>query len=351
MKTGKQISIKAVAEECGVSAMTVSRALRGNESVKESTRVRIIAAAEKLGYLRANRMGRPAKAIEGTSRRIELILGTFGKGVAVFHTQLITAIESQASSHGCDCVIKSCNGEYDQLLTLQEYLRHSTSSATMLVGEFHPEHLKSLFELVPDAVLLDNPGDKSIDVPYASFCFDNSEAARLAINHLLSLKRGKILLVTGFKDHFFSKEMEDGYRNSLSTQNIGVDERLILNTDFTAEGACQAVGDVLDKNLDFDAVLTNDEMASGVYRAIFQRGLRIPEDILVCGCDGLSIGEHLFPTLSTLVLDYWDLAEKAVDYLLDDKKRNVSRYRLKLLPRLEVRESTRSGTLKVSIPK
>jgi LacI family transcriptional regulator len=340
MKIGKQISIKVVAKECGVSAITVSRALRGNGSVKESTRERIIAVAEKLGYLRAHRMGRPANLNEITSRKIELIIGTFGKGIAVFHTQLIAAIESQASSLGYDCVIKTCNGEYEQLLLLQEHLRHSKSSATILVGGFQSEHLKSFFELVPDAVLLDNPGSSIIDVPYAAFCFDNSEAARIAINHMLSLDRHKILLVAGLKDHFFSKEMEEGYRDCLNDKKISVDERLIINTDFTAEGACRAVSDLFDKNLDFDAVLTNDEMASGVYRSIFQRGLRIPEDIVVCGCDGLAIGEHLFPTLTTLSLDYWELAEKAINYLLDEKKRSSARYRLKLLPRLEAREST-----------
>ncbi len=340
MKKEKSVSIAEVANACNVSIMTVSRALHKNNSVKKSTRDKILAAAEELGYIRSGRMGRPAHYNKEPSRKIEIVIGGLHKDIGAFYTRLITAIESLLSSKQYDCVIKNYYGEYEQLLSLQANLRISTADATIFVGYFPPEHLKSLFDLVPNAILLDNPGDPIIETPYASFCFDNIEAGRLGVRHLLSIQRKKILLVNGYAYHFFSKEIETGYRDALRAQNIPVNDNFILNTDFTSEGAYHAVSSALADKLKFDAVFTTDEMASGVYRAIFENGLKIPEDIAVCGCDGIPVGEHLFPKLTTLILDYKELAAKSLNYLLQEKDNNTNPYRVRLLPRLKIREST-----------
>ena len=90
--------------------------------------------------------------------------------------------------------------------------------------------------------------------------------------------------------------------------------------------------------LRFDAVFTNDEMAGGVYRALLSRGLRIPEDVAVCGCDGLPVGEQLYPNLTTIILDYKTLAAKVIESIMNPD-RAVSMH-LRLLPVLKIRESS-----------
>ena len=340
MKKQEDISIKAIAEKCKVSAMTVSRALRGSGAVRETTREKILKAAEELGYIRSPKMGRPGHREEQRQGVIELVAGVMGKGLSLFHSRLLTSIEQQLALNSYDCIIRTCSGEYGQFLTLMENLRSSNADGTMLVGSFTPEHLKALLEIVPGALLLDNPGDASIEMPYESFCFDNIEAGRIATGHLLKCGRRNILLVNGFKEHFFSREFKQGYKEALEANKIKVDEALIVNTDFTSEGAYGTVKAALDNKVQFDAVLTNDEMASGVYRALYEHGLKIPQDISVCGCDGLPVGTHLFPFLTTVVLDYDDLGRRAIRHLLHERKLNSSACRIRLLPELEVREST-----------
>lgn len=340
MKKQEDISIKAIAEKCKVSAMTVSRALRGNGVVREETRAKILKAAEELGYIRSPKMGRPGRRETQRKGVIELVAGVMGKGLSLFHSRLLTSIEQQLAQNSYDCVIRTCSGEYGQFLTLMESLKSSSADGTMLVGSFTPEHLKALLEIVPGALLLDNPGDASIEMPYESFCFDNIEAGRIATNHLLKCGRKNILLVNGIKEHFFSREFKQGHKEALEANKVEIDEDLIVNTDFTSEGAYTAVSGALDNKVKFDAVLTNDEMASGVYRALFEHGLKIPQDISVCGCDGLPVGLHLFPFLTTVVLDYDDLGRRAIRHLLHERKLNTSACRMRLLPQLEVREST-----------
>ncbi len=340
MKANTEKSIAEVARECGVSAMTVSRALRGNSLVKEATRKKIVAVAERLGYIRSPRLGRPAASGNEPALKVQLIVGTMGRSMAVFHSRLLTSIEQQLSLHGYECVIRTYDGNYQQFLQLLENIRNSDADGTMLVGSFAAEQLKALLETSHDAVLLDNPGEPSVEIPYSSFAFDNSEAARLAVRHLADCGHRKILLVSGTAEHFFTREIKQGYREALSSRNIKVDEQLILHTDFTADNAYVAVVSALNSKLQFDAVFTNDEMASGVYRALLERGLKIPQDVAVCGCDGLPVGTHLFPRLTTVVLDYEALGKMAIKYVLEGDSDPRIPCRVRLLPSMEVREST-----------
>jgi LacI family transcriptional regulator len=340
MKINTEKSIAEIARECGVSAMTVSRALRGNSLVKEATRKKIVAVAERIGYIRSPRMGRPAATGNEPALKVQLIAGTMGRGMAVFHSRLLTSIEQQLSQNGYECVVRTCDGNYQQFLQLLENVRNSDAAGTMIVGSFVTEQLKALLEANPGAVLLDNPGEPSIEIPYSSFAFDNSEAARIAVRHLADCGRRRIMLVNGAPEHFFSREIEQGYRETLACRNIKVDEKLTLHTDFTADNAYEIMTAALNAGLRFDAVFTNDEMASGVYRALLERGLKIPQDVAVCGCDGLPIGTHLFPRLTTVVLDYEALGKMAIKYVLDAGDEQRVPCRVRLLPALQVREST-----------
>jgi len=237
-------------------------------------------------------------------------------------------------------MIRTCNGDYSQFLQLLENIRHSDADATMILGSLVPEQLRALLEAVPDAVLLDNPGDPSIETPYGSFAFDNVEAARIAVRHLLACGRRKILLVGGIRGHFFTNEIEQGYRETLACRKIGMEEKLIVHTDYTSDGAYTEVSAALKGGLSFDAVFTNDEMSSGVYRALLERGMTIPGDVAVCGCDGLPVGTHLFPRLTTVLLDYEELATMAIRHVLEKDKDSRTHYHVRIIPVLEVREST-----------
>lgn len=340
MKKHEDISIASIAEICKVSSMTVSRALRNNPSVRESTRKRIIETAERLGYIRSSRLGRPATAENSKSRKVELVIGMTGGNISTFHAKLLAVIEQELAREECDCIVRTCGGDYEQFLLLLENVRNSKVDATVLIGGFLQEHLRSLLQAAPNALLLDNPGDLNLEIPYESFSFDNTQAAMLAIDYLLQSGRKRILLLSGFAEHFFTREVTRGYRDIMELKKLKTDEKLMLNTDFTLDGAYKTMKVALKAGLEFDAVFTNDEMASGVYRALLEKGLKIPQDVAVCGCDGLPLGLHLFPQLTTVVLDYEELGRRAVRHLLHERSRNNSLCRVRLLPRLEIREST-----------
>ena len=333
------ISLDRIAAECGVSPMTVSRALRQLPSVSEKTRGRIFAAAAKLGYLPTLHAGRKAERHEKFHvRPVQIIIRELNGGITRFHTELMLEIIRLLAASRYECVVRVTDGTYREFLRMLSQAGKTDAAANLLIGTFPEKELRSLLRTLPGSILLDDPGQSVPECVYSIFSFDNVQAAILAVGHLLKRKRRRILLVTGPADHFFAREVEYGWRETLVSAGIEPDPALVLHTDFTAGDAAAKVGCALDSGLRFDAVFTNDEMAGGVYRALLSRGIRIPDDVAVCGCDGLPVGEQLYPSLSTVILDYKTLAAKVIESILKPD-RAVSMH-LRLLPILLARESS-----------
>lgn len=333
------ISLDRIAAECGVSPMTVSRALRQLPSVSESTRARIFEAAARLGYLPSLRGGRKATRHEELqSRPVQIIARERSGGISRFHAELMLELIRLLAARRYECIVRVSDGSYREFLRMLSHAGKTDAAATLLVGAFQEKELRSLLRAIPGAILLDDPGRDVPECVYSVFSFDNAQAARLAVSHLLNRGRRRILLVTGPEEHFFSREVEQGCRETLEQAGIPFDPQLILHTDFTSHDAAEQAGRLMDSGVKFDAVFTNDEMAGGVYRALLSRGLRIPEDVAVCGCDGLPVGEQLYPMLTTIILDYKKLAEKVIESVTGPDA--ATAMHLSLLPALCIREST-----------
>ncbi len=141
-------TLKQIAEKCGVSSMTVSRALRHQGPVKEATREKILAVAKLFGYLHGGRPGRPPAAPD-VRPVVEVVLGSVGRRVPAFYLELLTAIEQCLAVDGHDCVIRTCNGEYTQVLALRDALRRCAAIGVIIIGDFQPEPLAALLGVSP----------------------------------------------------------------------------------------------------------------------------------------------------------------------------------------------------------
>lgn len=330
-------TIKDIAQACGVSLMTVSRALREKSPVKPVTRKRILEEAERQGYTNVARQGRPAST--EPPRQVQLILGNINGSMYYFHMRLLTALEQKLAACGYECIIRTTNGSYNIFLRLIERIKRSRCAGTILFGSFDPDQLEHLLSTLPGALLLDNYIGESFKGNYSSFSFDNRKAACLAVEHLIRRGRKRIALVTGPEDHFFTQEMISGYKEALSEGGLPFREELIVNTDFLAAGAAGKMRELIAEKILFDGIATNDEMATGIYRVLQENGLKIPQDIAICGCDNLPIGEQLYPELTTIVLDYQELASAAIGHILSGKHKQVP-LKIQLAPELLIKSST-----------
>ncbi len=331
--------METIAAECGVSLMTVSRAMRQLPSVSEKTRRRVLETAARLGYMRTTRGGRKATAGEREEMRIvQLIVGENSR-LGRFHSELTMSLVRLLAENHFECVIRVSGEKYDDFARTIAIVQKTDADANLIIGNFSDKELHALLVALPGVLLLDSVGENIFESVFSSFSFDNTWAAYITVKHLITCNRRKIALVTGPKNHSFAKEIETGYRNCLTANGIKVTPELICHTDFSTQSAENAIDKLFESGEKFDAVFTNDEMAGGVYHAILKRGLRIPEDVAVCGCDGLPISEQLFPKLTTVILDHRQLANQVVNAIMTQDL-VLSPVHMTLRPALQIREST-----------
>jgi serine phosphatase RsbU (regulator of sigma subunit) len=82
--------------------------------------------------------------------------------------------------------------------------------------------------------------------------------------------------------------------------------------------AQMATAELLDRGATLDALVgANDRSALGALRALRERGIRVPEDIAVVGFDDSEEARGASPSLATVRQPYWDMAERALDYIAD----------------------------------
>ena len=190
----EQVSLQRIAQECNVSLMTVSRALRRLPSVAEETRKKVFEAAERLGYLRSGRVGRKAdKREELHSRPVQIIAGETSAGMPRFHAELVLDLVRRLAACRYECVIRVSDGSYREFTRVLANASRADAEASIIVGSFTEKELRSLLAALPGAILVEDTDKSFYESTYSSFSFDNERAAALAVNRFLKTKREKIL--------------------------------------------------------------------------------------------------------------------------------------------------------------
>jgi DNA-binding LacI/PurR family transcriptional regulator len=151
-------------------------------------------------------------------------------------------------------------------------------------------------------VLVHSTPPPSLSIP--SVTVENVEITRRLIEHLIHVHhRRRILFLRGPIHQEDSSLREAGYRAALEASGIPFDERLMLTGGFERGIAYEALSEFLSNGdrVEFDAVFTgSDDAAIGVFRALQQHDIQIPEEVSVAGFDDLGFAHYLDPPLSTV---------------------------------------------------
>jgi LacI family transcriptional regulator len=150
---------------------------------------------------------------------------------------------------------------------------------------------------------------------------DNTHAARVAVEHLISLGYQRIATITGKRNMSASRRRLEGYYNALHASGRDIDPDLIVDGNFLESSGYASMTTLLQRNV--DAVFcANDSMAAGAVRAIYKHGLRVPDDVAVVGFDDLPLAIMVEPPLTTVrqpVQQLGGMAAEALINLLEGK--------------------------------
>jgi len=133
-----------------------------------------------------------------------------------------------------------------------------------------------------------------------------------ATRHLIKLGHTNIALIRGPARHPFFDALASGHGRALTEAGISFSDDLIRETASHPKGGYEAMAALLKLPRRPTAVFTNDDMAIGALRAIYDHGLRVPEDIAVVGYDDIEYAAHTTPPLTTVAVPTEEMGRLAI---------------------------------------
>lgn len=283
-----------VCRVAGVSKATVSRVLNNTGQVKESTRQAVLQAMHALGY-RPNAL---AQALANQrSDTIGLIVSDF-EGV-YFGTLLRQATRS-ADESGKQLIVTDGHDDPQRELDAVNMLVDRRCDAIVLYSRYlSDEELMRLIRELPVPLVVMNR--HLPEAPDRSIVFEQRGAARLAVEYLLNLGHRRIACITADMRRLTAQERLQGYKDALLARGVEPDETLITQGTNLIPSGYAACRELLQRGKPFTALVCfTDMMAEGAYRALAERGLKIPDDVSVFGFDNDPSTAYMVPALSTV---------------------------------------------------
>lgn len=276
--------IDDVARAAGVSTATVSRALSGRGPVSPPTRARVLAAAERLGYVVS---AAASSLATGRARAVGVVVPFLDRW---FFSTVLAGISDALVREGYDITLYSVSAEAaERRRVFDDHLRRRRIDAVITIAlELDAEESASLRALGVPIVAIAGPNPL-----LTTLTVDDLAVGRLATAHLLELGHRDLVHIGADAPTNAGSSVpalrRRGFEESLAAAGLPV--RAVEPADFTIEGGSAAAARVLASEGRPTALFAaSDEMAIGAILAARERGLRVPEDLSIIGVDGHELG-------------------------------------------------------------
>lgn len=314
----KRATLHDLAQIAGVDPSTVSRVLNEDPTlaVKEETRQRILAAVVKLKYV-PNAMARGLR--RQRSQTIGLLVPDIGNP---FFSQIILGAERVFSEAGFHLLLGNTAEDPERERSYVELLQSNVVDGFMLATALtKDETVEELIRHEVPFVLVNraHPGTSNYIV------VDDREATRTAVQYLLGLGHRRIAHISGPLYTETGLARLRGYREALLQGRVSYQEEYVVEGDFKEESGARAVERLWQCSIRPTAVMAgNDLMALGALQTCKRLGIRVPEDLSIVGFNGLPIGEHVTPGLTTVQVPLLAMGMASARRLLDLMLTDVS---------------------------
>lgn len=330
-------TINDVARKAGVSITTVSYVITGKRFVSEDLKERVRQVMKETGY-RPNNLARSLRL--GKTDTIGLVIPDSSN---LFFAEISHNIEDNGFKNGYAVFL--CNSD-DQLVKQTEYLDVLVSKQVDGIVFISVSNDRNNLDKLIDAnipfVIVDREEEDTLaDVVLV----DNLAGGRAAVQHLIDLGHKKIGCITGPSEANPSAERYQGYLKGMKENEIPVRDEYIQSGNFRYKSGEVAMEKLLALVDPPTAVFVcNDMMAIGAFRAIQNRGLKIPEDISIVGFDNIPIVEAITPALTTIAQPMKEIAERTMSILYKRMQGDLKGpfERVVLVPKLIIRNSTKA---------
>ncbi|GLC90368.1 LacI family DNA-binding transcriptional regulator [Lysinibacillus piscis] len=298
-------TIKDIADLARVSIATVSRVLNYDETlnVTPETRKRIFEAAEELNYVVTSKKKKRGVVGLYYSYSLEEEL------VDTYYLSIRVALEKKLENMGMEC-LKINKDDTKRSL--------SKIDGIICLGTFKKVDIELIKSFDKPSVFVDaNPDENHFDAVVIDF----NSATKKALNYLVELGHKNIGFIGGVETDMYGNRFKDLRQDVFETY---LKEKGIFKENFVKIGGYnprdgyQILKEMLNQDEKPTALfVANDSIAVGCYKAAYELGVKIPEDLSIVGFNDVSSAQYMVPPLTTVKLYTEIMGESAVDLLLE----------------------------------
>lgn len=306
-----RVTIKDVARAANVSLSTVSRALRDPERTPGETVRKVRAAAEALDYVYNATAG-------SLSRQRSDTIGVLipSPVYAAFGLNLM-AVQQVCSEHNFSCRVAVSQFSPEQERLALRRFHEQRIGGLILAGldKSNVSYLKSLENSGIPCIVLWEMAHESMNY----IGIDNFRSAYTGIKYFIDLGHERIGLMLGpFACAQRNTDRLKGYKKALADNGIPFDEALVRSQPPTFLFGKESMRAYLRLQTPPTAVLcVNDYLAIGAIRAIHEAGLRVADDISICGFDDVEISAYYNPPITTIRTPCYEMGKMAAQMMIE----------------------------------
>lgn len=306
----KKISIKEIANICGVSVATVSRVINNNGRFSEETRKKVLDTIDKYDYT----TNMAAKSLRmSKSKTVGIIVPDISNE---FFSKLVLEIENFFFNIGYSVFICNTNQNEMKEITYFKSLDAKLVDGIICISGSESIPTDSIKRNIPIVCIDRKPNNNNI----INLQSDHFLGGFIATEELIKKGCKNILILTKNKSISVNRQRLDGYLSALEKYNYPIREDLIIKLSGNRSNVDEArdtINYLIKKGLEFDGIFaTNDTRAYGALIALQQNDIDVPSKVKIVGFDGISVSEIANPPITTIFQDYKDLADQSSDLLL-----------------------------------
>jgi LacI family transcriptional regulator len=306
-------TIDDVARHAGVSIKTVSRVLNREPNVRQTTRDKVLATAQSMGYA-------PNISARRLAARRSFIVALVYRDDDVNH--YIPDIQHGAldscRERGYNLLLHPCQGSVgDAAHEIQQLARQSLLDGFILTPPL-ADSRKLLGQMSRQGVPFVRVSQLYRGELSPSVSVGDRAGAYRMVEYLAGLKHRDIAFIVGNENQGASIDRLRGYREALKEFGLREHPDWIVQGDFTFESGARCMEKLLSLRKRPTAVFaSNDDMAAGALLVAHRRGCAVPGELSIVGFDDISMAQCLWPPLTTVRQPIKKAAAIATGMLLD----------------------------------
>ncbi|OIV35865.1 LacI family transcriptional regulator [Mangrovactinospora gilvigrisea] len=295
------VTIAEVAAAADVSTSTVSRCFAQPDAVRADTRERVLEAARRLGYT-PNRIARSLAV--GRTRTLGLIVPDIGN---LFFASIAKAVQARARAKDYAVFLADTDEQPGDEAELALTMAKQVDGLLLVAPRMSEDELTEVVAAAP-AVLLNRRMDGVSSVAAAG-----AEGVRMAAEHVRALGHRHLALILGARNSWSSMERSRAARQACEELGLQLTEFGPLPPKF---GSGVGAADLVLAAGPTAVVAHNDMVALGLISRFAERGVRVPDDMSVVGCDDTLLARTATPSLTSVSIPLDSLGRQAVDLMV-----------------------------------